>query len=113
MSNGSPALAGSGDAAIENPPYHVPMDLDTTSTGERRWTRCRALHLRPSRSTALPVTLALGIEAGHLKPQEHVGLFGIGSGIHCLMLGIDWQTSPVASESKVARPHFKPAVVKA
>lgn len=64
-------------------------------------------------STALPVTLARGIEAGHLKPQEHVGLFGIGSGIHCLMLGIDWQTSSITSESKVARPHFKPAVAKA
>lgn len=64
-------------------------------------------------STALPVTLALGIEAGHLNPGEHVGLFGIGSGIHCLMLGIDWQKSPVRRESSIARPHFKPAAVKA
>ena len=64
-------------------------------------------------SAALPVTLALGIEAGHLKPKDHVGLFGIGSGIHCLMLGVDWQQSPVAKQGSVKGPHFNTVTAKA
>jgi 3-oxoacyl-[acyl-carrier-protein] synthase-3 len=43
-------------------------------------------------SVALPMTAALGIENGHLKPGDHVGLLGIGSGINVLMLGIEWQS---------------------
>lgn len=48
-------------------------------------------------SVALPITMALGIEAGHLAAQDHVGMLGIGSGINCLMLGVDWQKSPVSA----------------
>ena len=46
-------------------------------------------------SVALPLTLALGIEQGHLEPNDHVALLGIGSGINSLMLAVDWQRSPV------------------
>jgi len=56
-------------------------------------------------SVALPITLALAIENGFIKEQEHVGLLGIGSGINCLMLAVDWQRSP-AKPRTVAAPHF-------
>jgi 3-oxoacyl-[acyl-carrier-protein] synthase-3 len=46
-------------------------------------------------SVALPITLALGIEAGHVKADERVALLGIGSGINVLMLAVDWQHSLV------------------
>ncbi len=46
-------------------------------------------------SVALPVTAALAAERGHFEPGDRVGLLGIGSGIHCVMLGIDWQGVPV------------------
>jgi len=41
-------------------------------------------------SAALPVTLALGDEEGKIKPGDKVALLGIGSGLHCLMLGVEW-----------------------
>jgi 3-oxoacyl-[acyl-carrier-protein] synthase-3 len=44
-------------------------------------------------SVALPTSVAMGIENGHLQKDDRVGLFGIGSGINALMLGVDWQTS--------------------
>jgi 3-oxoacyl-[acyl-carrier-protein] synthase-3 len=49
-------------------------------------------------SVALPLTMALGIEAGHLEPSDHVALLGIGSGINVLMLAVDWRKSLVAGE---------------
>jgi 3-oxoacyl-[acyl-carrier-protein] synthase-3 len=45
-------------------------------------------------SAALPVTMALGIEHGCLERGDHVAMLGIGSGINCLMLGVDWQQAP-------------------
>ncbi len=50
-------------------------------------------------SVALPLTMALGIERGHLSPGDHVAMLGIGSGINCLMLAVDWQQSPVATDA--------------
>jgi acyl-CoA:acyl-CoA alkyltransferase len=50
-------------------------------------------------SAALPLTMALGIERGHLRPREHAALLGIGSGINTLMLAVDWQTSPAESRT--------------
>jgi 3-oxoacyl-[acyl-carrier-protein] synthase-3 len=44
-------------------------------------------------SVALPVTLGLAIENGFIQEREHVALLGIGSGINCLMLAVDWQRS--------------------
>ena len=43
-------------------------------------------------AAALPMTMALGIEAGHLQPGDRVALLGIGSGLNSLMLGLDWQS---------------------
>jgi 3-oxoacyl-[acyl-carrier-protein] synthase-3 len=55
-------------------------------------------------SVALPTAMALGIEAGHLKSGDHVALLGIGSGINCLMLGVEWQRSPVEPITHPRRP---------
>ncbi|HEX6884990.1 MAG TPA: 3-oxoacyl-ACP synthase III [Planctomycetota bacterium] len=41
-------------------------------------------------SAALPSALALALEAGRLGAGERVALLGIGSGLHCLMLGATW-----------------------
>ncbi|MDB5334760.1 MAG: fabH 1 [Planctomycetaceae bacterium] len=42
-------------------------------------------------AAALPMTMAMGIEKGHLQPKDKVALLGIGSGLNSLMLGLDWQ----------------------
>lgn len=41
-------------------------------------------------SVSAPITMALGIEQGFLRPGERAALLGIGSGINSLMLGIEW-----------------------
>jgi 3-oxoacyl-[acyl-carrier-protein] synthase-3 len=46
-------------------------------------------------SAALPTALALAAEAGHLRRGGAVGLLGIGSGINCQMLGLEWAATPV------------------
>ena len=55
-------------------------------------------------SVALPVTMARGIEQGHLKPDDHAALLGIGSGINALMLAVEWRKSlvPHAADPAVA-----------
>jgi 3-oxoacyl-[acyl-carrier-protein] synthase-3 len=41
-------------------------------------------------SVALPSTLAAAVGAGAVKPGDRVGLLGIGSGLNCLMLALEW-----------------------
>jgi acyl-CoA:acyl-CoA alkyltransferase len=41
-------------------------------------------------TVSLPVTAALASERGVLKRGEHVGFLGIGSGLNCIMLGLEW-----------------------
>jgi 3-oxoacyl-[acyl-carrier-protein] synthase-3 len=41
-------------------------------------------------TVSLPVTTALAEERGFLLPGDRVGLLGIGSGLNCLMLGLEW-----------------------
>ena len=41
-------------------------------------------------SVALPLTMAIGAEKGHLSESSRVAMLGIGSGINCLMLAVDW-----------------------
>jgi 3-oxoacyl-[acyl-carrier-protein] synthase-3 len=60
-------------------------------------------------SAALPVTLALGMQDGHLERGDHVALLGIGSGIHSLMLAVEWQQSLVLGHPP--RPARQPAAV--
>jgi 3-oxoacyl-[acyl-carrier-protein] synthase-3 len=50
-------------------------------------------------SAALPVTAALAAENGHLQPGDLTALLGIGSGVNVVMLGVEWQTTPVAPQS--------------
>lgn len=49
-------------------------------------------------SVALPITMAAGIEQGHLQADDNIGMLGIGSGINCVMLGVNWQTGLVQSQ---------------
>src|SRR5207247_32303 len=56
-------------------------------------------------SVALPMTLALAIENGFISEKEHVALLGIGSGINCLMLAVDWQKT-LAQSRVTPAPHF-------
>lgn len=41
-------------------------------------------------SVALPATLAAAVEAGAVRDGDRVGLLGIGSGLNCLMLALEW-----------------------
>ncbi|MGK7345811.1 MAG: 3-oxoacyl-ACP synthase III [Candidatus Nitrospinota bacterium M3_3B_026] len=41
-------------------------------------------------SVSLPATLAMGAERGLVKKGGKVALLGIGSGLNCLMLGLEW-----------------------
>jgi 3-oxoacyl-[acyl-carrier-protein] synthase-3 len=41
-------------------------------------------------TAALPVTAAIAEERGVLKAGERVGFLGIGSGLTCLMIGLEW-----------------------
>jgi len=47
-------------------------------------------------AVALPITMALGIEQGRLRTNDRVAMLGIGSGINCLMLAVEWQRSAAA-----------------
>jgi 3-oxoacyl-[acyl-carrier-protein] synthase-3 len=39
---------------------------------------------------ALPATLTKAVEAGAVREGDRVGLLGIGSGLNCLMLALEW-----------------------
>jgi len=47
-------------------------------------------HLGNIGTVSLPLTAALAEERDFLKPGDRVGLLGIGSGLNCLMLGVEW-----------------------
>ncbi|MFI4876067.1 MAG: 3-oxoacyl-ACP synthase III [Blastopirellula sp. JB062] len=52
-------------------------------------------------SAALPVTMAIGAQAGRIEPGDNVAMLGIGSGINCVMLGVDWQEARVSGEGEL------------
>jgi 3-oxoacyl-[acyl-carrier-protein] synthase-3 len=41
-------------------------------------------------SVSLPITVAIGIDHGCVTPGDKVAMLGIGSGLVCLMLGLEW-----------------------
>jgi 3-oxoacyl-[acyl-carrier-protein] synthase-3 len=41
-------------------------------------------------TVALPITAALAADREFLEPGDRVGFLGIGSGLNCLMLGVEW-----------------------
>jgi len=47
-------------------------------------------HLGNIGTVSLPITAAIAEERGFLVPGDMVGFLGIGSGLNCLMLGIEW-----------------------
>ena len=55
-------------------------------------------------SVALPITMAIGCQAGVVQADEQVALLGIGSGINCLMLATHWQKSLVSSPGEMILP---------
>lgn len=41
-------------------------------------------------TVSVPITAAQAVEAGFIRAGDRVALLGIGSGLNCLMLGIQW-----------------------
>ncbi|MDA7916773.1 3-oxoacyl-ACP synthase III [Opitutaceae bacterium] len=41
-------------------------------------------------SVALPATLGVAADAGEISSGDQIALLGIGSGLNCLMLGVEW-----------------------
>ena len=41
-------------------------------------------------TVSLPITAAIAEEREFLQPGDRVGFLGIGSGLNCLMLGVEW-----------------------
>ncbi len=41
-------------------------------------------------TVSLPLTAAIAAERNFLQPGDRVGFLGIGSGLNCLMLGLEW-----------------------
>ena len=41
-------------------------------------------------SVSLPLSVAIGIENGHLKPGDKAAMMAAGSGLNCIMLGLKW-----------------------
>jgi 3-oxoacyl-[acyl-carrier-protein] synthase-3 len=41
-------------------------------------------------TVSLPLTLAIAVEREEIVRGDRVGLLGIGSGLNCLMLGVEW-----------------------
>lgn len=38
----------------------------------------------------VPIVLAKSLEQGRIKSGDHVGLFGIGSGVNCMVMEVEW-----------------------
>ena len=57
-------------------------------------------------AAALPLTMALAAETGYIVAEDNVALLGIGSGINCQMIGVEWQKSLVCGNGNavVAEP---------
>ena len=47
-------------------------------------------HMGNIGTVSLPITAALAEEFEFLNPGDRVGFLGIGSGLNCLMLGLEW-----------------------
>lgn len=41
-------------------------------------------------SVSVPLTLAMGVERDPPNPGERIAMLGIGSGLSCMMLGVEW-----------------------
>lgn len=70
--------AGHRDAILKT--LDIPADKDF----------CTYPYLGNIGTVSLPLTAALADEREFLLPGDRVGFLGIGSGLNCLMLGIEW-----------------------
>ncbi|MCZ6598010.1 MAG: 3-oxoacyl-ACP synthase III [Planctomycetota bacterium] len=41
-------------------------------------------------SVSLPLSLSMALDADFIRPGQRVAMLAIGSGLHCLMLGLEW-----------------------
>jgi 3-oxoacyl-[acyl-carrier-protein] synthase-3 len=55
-------------------------------------------------AVALPITAALGFETNFARAGDHVALWGVGSGVNVVALGVDWQTTLVDAHGSTALP---------
>ncbi len=55
-------------------------------------------------SAALPITMARGLEEGFATSGDRLAMLGIGSGINCLMLAVEWQKTLVRGSTYPAEP---------
>lgn len=46
-------------------------------------------------AAALPITMARACEQEFIEPGHRVAMLGIGSGINCLMIGVQWNETRV------------------
>ncbi|HLX64469.1 MAG TPA: 3-oxoacyl-ACP synthase III [Planctomycetota bacterium] len=46
-------------------------------------------------AVSLPITMAMGLEKKVPARAENIAMLGIGSGLNCLMLGVEWQGGSV------------------
>ncbi len=70
--------SGHQDAILKS--LQIPRDKDYTSYR----------FLGNMGTAALPVTAAIAEERGVLKAGQKIGFLGIGSGLTCLMMGLEW-----------------------
>jgi 3-oxoacyl-[acyl-carrier-protein] synthase-3 len=63
-------------------------------------------------AAALPITMALGIEQGRLRGGDRVALLGIGSGINCQMLAVQWRKQAADFRSERAGRSSAPTGVE-
>lgn len=51
-------------------------------------------------AVALPLTMAIACQQGHIQQEDRVAMLGIGSGINCQMLAVEWCQSRVVSATE-------------
>jgi hypothetical protein len=84
-------------------------NLDNRGTGGTVGAECANGNARPdvrrgnTGSVALPITMAIGLDRGLVQPGDRVGMVGIGSGINCLLLTVQWQRTFVRSPREASR----------
>ncbi len=64
-------------------------------------------------AAALPLTMALALEAGHIQANDRVAMLGIGSGINSQMIGVQWQESRVLGQLEDEKRGEVPALARA
>jgi 3-oxoacyl-[acyl-carrier-protein] synthase-3 len=61
-------------------------------------------------AAALPITMALSVEQELLNRGDRVAMLGIGSGINCQMLAVDWQQAAPMTAKRAGRPEASTVV---